>query len=84
MSTWYARRYGIEDTRQAVAEARRQGVKVFCLTVDCEAPRYALRIIGRAGFSVPPGTPSSCLRSSSTFCVTSIQSEEASRTFSAR
>ena len=48
----YDGRYGIEDTRQAVAEARRQGVKVFCLTVDREAPRYALRIFGRAGFSV--------------------------------
>ena len=43
--------YGVEDTRQAVAEARRQGVAVFCLTVDREAPRYAARIIGRAGFA---------------------------------
>ena len=33
--------YGVEDTRQAVAEARRQGITVFCLTVDREAPRYA-------------------------------------------
>ena len=44
--------YGVEDTRQAVAEARRQGVAVFCLTVDREAPRYASRIFGRAGFAV--------------------------------
>jgi nitric oxide reductase NorD protein len=44
--------YGIEDTRQAVAEARRQGVKVFCLTVDREAPRYAGRIFGRDGYTV--------------------------------
>ncbi len=42
----------MEDTRQAVAEARRQGVTVFCLTVDREAPRYASRIFGRAGFAV--------------------------------
>ena len=35
--------YGVEDTRQAVAEARREGVTVFCLTVDREAPRYARR-----------------------------------------
>ena len=48
----YEGRYGIEDTRQAVAEARRQGVAVFCLTVDREAPRYAARIFGRAGFAV--------------------------------
>ena len=44
--------YGVEDTRQAVAEARRQGVKVFCLTVDREAPRYAVRIFGHAGLSL--------------------------------
>ena len=44
--------YGVEDTRQAVAEARRQGVTVFCLTVDREAPRYAGRIFGRGGFAV--------------------------------
>jgi nitric oxide reductase NorD protein len=48
----YEGRYGVEDTRQAVAEARRQGVAVFCLTVDREAPRYATRIFGRAGFAV--------------------------------
>jgi nitric oxide reductase NorD protein len=45
-------RYGVEDSRQSVAEARRQGVVVFCLTVDREAPRYAPRIFGNAGFAV--------------------------------
>jgi nitric oxide reductase NorD protein len=44
--------YGIEDARQAIAEARAQGVHVFCLTVDREAPRYAPRIFGPAGFAV--------------------------------
>jgi nitric oxide reductase NorD protein len=44
--------YGLEDTRQAVSEARRQGVTVFCLTVDREAPRYAARLFGRTGFAV--------------------------------
>ncbi len=48
----YEGQYGVEDTRQAVAEARRQGVAVFCLTVDREAPRYAGRIFGRGGFAV--------------------------------
>ena len=43
----YEGRYGIEDTRVAVAEARLQGVHIFCLTVDREAPRYATRIFGR-------------------------------------
>jgi nitric oxide reductase NorD protein len=44
--------YGIEDARQSVAEARAQNVDVFCLTVDREAPRYAPRIFGRAGFGL--------------------------------
>ena len=48
----YEGRYGVEDARQAVAEARAQGVDVFCLTVDREAPHYAARIFGPAGFTV--------------------------------
>jgi nitric oxide reductase NorD protein len=47
----YEGRYGIEDTRMAVAEARLLGVHIHCLTVDREAPRYASRIFGR-DFSV--------------------------------
>jgi nitric oxide reductase NorD protein len=48
----YEGQYGVEDARQAVAEARRQGVTVFCLTVDREAPRYASRLFGAGGYSV--------------------------------
>ncbi len=48
----YEGRYGVEDTRQAIAEARRQGIVVFCLTIDRQAPRYAVRIFGRSGFAV--------------------------------
>jgi nitric oxide reductase NorD protein len=47
----YDGRYGIEDTRQAVAEARLQGIVPFCLTVDREAPRYMPSIFGR-GYAV--------------------------------
>jgi nitric oxide reductase NorD protein len=43
--------YGIEDSRQAVGEARRQGIHVRCLTVDRDAPRYAHRIFGPHGFA---------------------------------
>ncbi|MEO8452981.1 MAG: hypothetical protein ABI647_24540 [Gemmatimonadota bacterium] len=43
----YEGRYGIEDTRMAVVEARLQGLHCFCLTVDREAPRYATRLFGR-------------------------------------
>ena len=51
--------YGIEDARQAIAEARLQGVDAFCVTVDREAPRYA------RGFSAAPASaccvvPNSC------------------------
>lgn len=42
----YEGRYGIEDTRMAVAEARLQGIHLYCLTVDRQAPRYAARIFG--------------------------------------
>ena len=48
----YAGRYGIEDTRQAVAEARLLGVTPFCLTVDREAPVYLPAIFGPRGYAV--------------------------------
>jgi nitric oxide reductase NorD protein len=48
----YEGRYGIEDTRQAVAEARLQGIHPFCLTVDRQAPAYLPRIFGPAGHAV--------------------------------
>jgi nitric oxide reductase NorD protein len=48
----YEGRYGIEDTRQAVAEARRQAVVPFCLTVDRQAPAYLPSIFGRGGYAL--------------------------------
>jgi nitric oxide reductase NorD protein len=48
----YEGRYGIEDTRQAVAEARLQGLVPFCLTVDRQAPSYLQSIFGRGGYAV--------------------------------
>lgn len=48
----YEGRYGIEDTRQAVAEARLQGMHPFCLTVDREAPVYISRIFGPGAYAV--------------------------------
>ena len=48
----YEGRYGVEDTRQAVAEARLQGLTPFCLTVDRQAPVYLPRIFGPAGYAV--------------------------------
>jgi nitric oxide reductase NorD protein len=48
----YEGHYGIEDTRQAVAEARLQGIHPFCLTVDRQAPAYLPRIFGAGGHAV--------------------------------
>jgi nitric oxide reductase NorD protein len=42
----YEGRYGIEDTRQAVFEARLQKFHVACITIDREAPSYLPRIFG--------------------------------------
>jgi len=39
-------------TRQAVAEARLQGLVPFCLTVDREAPDYMPSILGRRGYAL--------------------------------
>ena len=38
--------------RQAVVEARLQGLATFCLTVDREAPVYLPRIFGSGGYAV--------------------------------
>ncbi|HET6679637.1 MAG TPA: VWA domain-containing protein, partial [Gemmatimonadaceae bacterium] len=48
----YEGRYGVEDSRQAVAEARLQGISPFCLTVDRAAPVYLPRIFGPGAWSV--------------------------------
>lgn len=48
----YEGRYGVEDARQAVAEARLQGLSPFCLTVDREAPIYLSRIFGQGAYAV--------------------------------
>jgi nitric oxide reductase NorD protein len=50
----YEGRYGIEDTRQAVAEARVQGLVPFCVTVDREAPAYLPSMFGPSGYAVLP------------------------------
>jgi nitric oxide reductase NorD protein len=48
----YEGRYGVEDTRQAVAEAKLQGLKPFCLTIDREGPAYLPRVFGRASYAL--------------------------------
>jgi nitric oxide reductase NorD protein len=48
----YEGRYGVEDTRQAVVEARLEGIEAFCVTVDRQAPVYLPRIFGPSGYAV--------------------------------
>ena len=48
----YDSRYGIEDTRMAVFEARRLGLTPFCVTIDREAGAYLPYLFGPAGFCV--------------------------------
>ena len=42
----YDGRYGAEDMRQSVAEARLQGIYPFCLTIDRQAASYLPRVFG--------------------------------------
>src|SRR5690606_17150972 len=42
----YEGRYGVEDMRRAVDEARLQGVFPFCLTIDRQAAKYLPGIFG--------------------------------------
>ncbi len=42
----YAGRYGVEDMRRAVVEARMQGIAPFCLTVDRQAAAYLPGVFG--------------------------------------
>ncbi len=42
----YDGRYGVEDMRQSVIEARLQGIFPFCLTIDRQAPGYLPKVFG--------------------------------------
>jgi nitric oxide reductase NorD protein len=48
----YEGRFGIEDTRRAVMEARRAGVCVFGVTVDRDAQSYFPTLFGRGGYAI--------------------------------
>ena len=49
---YYEGRYGIEDTRRALDEARRSGITTFCVTIDQEGESYLPHIFGKHGFAV--------------------------------
>lgn len=48
----YEGRYGIEDTRQAVIEARRLGLSPFGITIDREAKDYFPYLFGRGSYAI--------------------------------
>ena len=50
----YEGRYGVEDMRQAVTEAKLQGVQPFCLTVDRQAAGYLPGIFGAHQYALLP------------------------------
>ena len=46
----YEGRYGVEDTRHAVQEARRRGQSVFCVAIESQMLPSLARLFGPAGF----------------------------------
>ncbi|NDP48616.1 MAG: VWA domain-containing protein [Sulfuriferula multivorans] len=48
----YEGRYGIEDTRMAILEARRLGLTPFCVTIDEKAGDYLPHLFGATGYVV--------------------------------
>jgi len=60
---YYEGRYGIEDTRRAVREARQAGIVVFAVTVDRRARDYLPALFGSDGYALVrnPGRLSAAL-----------------------
>ncbi len=51
-SDHYRGEYGIEDTRQALIEAHRTGIKPFCITIDSEARDYLPHLYGPVNWAL--------------------------------
>ncbi|SES71503.1 nitric oxide reductase NorD protein [Nitrosomonas marina] len=49
---YYEGRYGIEDTRHAILEARQSGLSVFGITVDRKAQDYFPYLFGKGGYAI--------------------------------
>lgn len=48
----YDGRYGIEDTKKAILEAKQKGITPFCVTIDLEAKDYLSYLFGHNGFAL--------------------------------
>lgn len=53
-SDHYEGRYGVEDMRKAVSEAKLQGIFPFCLTIDRQAANYLPGIFGVHQYALLP------------------------------
>jgi nitric oxide reductase NorD protein len=49
---YYEERYGIEDTRMSVMEAKQKRIQPFCVTIDREGSHYLPHMFGVNGFTV--------------------------------
>lgn len=48
----YRGTYGIEDTRRALQEARQQGIRSYCVTIDRHGHDYLKHMMGPASYTV--------------------------------
>lgn len=48
----YEGRYGLEDTRHAIMEARQAGLVPFCVTIDEQAHTYLPTLFGQRGYTL--------------------------------
>ncbi len=48
----YDGRYGIEDTKKAILEAKKMGLTPFCITIDIEAKEYLPYLFGKNGYAL--------------------------------
>ena len=48
----YEGRYGIEDTRKAILEAKQQGIIPFCVTIDQDGNDYLPYLFDDLGYSI--------------------------------
>ncbi len=48
----YRSRYGIEDTRRALIEAKRNGIHPFCITIDKEGQDYLPHMYGAVNYTI--------------------------------
>lgn len=48
----YEGRYGIEDTRKAIQQAKQQGLQPFCITIDEDGNDYLPYLFGDNGYAI--------------------------------